>query len=298
MSENPKVSVIIPTHNHSHFLPECLASIKAQTYKDYEVIVVNNGSTDNTEEVVSKLAWNQLRYHYQIDTGSVAGSRNTGIGLARGKYVAFLDSDDIWYERKLEKIMDVFEEMPEIDIISHDLFLIRGGKNRGLLKTGPVRKDMFNALLIKNCLLGSATVVKKAVMDQIGGFNPNKEFVHVEDYEAWLRIALLGKKFYFLNEGLGEYRAHEVNLSFDFENVLLHEKNVIDKHFKNLSNGNSLSHFLSYNRRLSVIYSKMCMQYCFRKKFGCGMLNFSRSFLLNPINSVGNLFALLRGKWI
>ena len=130
MISSPKVSVIIPTHNHAHFLPKCLESVKTQTYSDYEIIVINNGSTDNTEEVIKRFGWNNLRYHYQQDTGSVASPRNTGIRLARGKYVAFLDSDDLWYPEKLRKTMRILEESPDIDILSHDLFMIREGKEK------------------------------------------------------------------------------------------------------------------------------------------------------------------------
>ena len=110
ITDNPLISVVVATHNHAHFLPECLSSIKSQTYTNYELIVVDNGSNDNTKEVVENFAWDKLNYCYQRDTGSVAGPRNTGIRLSKGKYVAFLDSDDLWHSQNLKKTMEVLEK--------------------------------------------------------------------------------------------------------------------------------------------------------------------------------------------
>lgn len=294
LGDHPEISIIIPTHNHAHFLPECLASVKAQTYKNYEVIVINNGSTDNTEQVVSDLAWDRLQYHYQDDTGSVAGPRNTGIKLANGEYVAFLDSDDVWYEKKLEKVMEVLENDPQIDICSHDLFFVRPGRKKITIKTGPLRDNMFENLLIRNRLLGSATVVKKNVMVEIGGFDGCSDFIHAEDYETWLRIAYLSKKFHFINEVLGEYRAHSSNLSLDFERVLLNEKNVIRKHLKNFNSTIPFYSYFLYNHRLSGIYFNMGVQYCFRKKYTKGLFNFARSFMMSPFSLSNNISAFLK----
>lgn len=282
MTARPKVSVIIPTHNHAHFLPECLSSVRAQTYTDYEVIVVNNGSTDDTESLIGKLTWDKLRYYFQNDTGSVAGPRNTGIRLARGKYVAFLDSDDLWYEKKLERVMKVLENSPDIDILSHDLFLVRNERPKTILKSGPLKKDMFKFILIKNPLLGSATVVKKSAMIEIGGFDGRRDFIHAEDSDAWLKIAYLGKKFYFINEALGEYRVHDNNLSRDFKSVLLNEKNVIVNHFDNLKSKIPLHGYLIYRNRLCRIYFNMGVQYFFRKKLIIGLFNIAKAFYLNP----------------
>jgi len=292
LNENPKVSIIIPTHNHAHFLSECLASVKSQTYKDYEVIVVNNGSTDNTEEIVRKLAWDQLRYKYQNDTGSVAGPRNTGISLAKGKYVAFLDSDDLWYEKKIEKVMNIFEKKSEIDIISHDLYMTKKGKIKLVIKSGPLSRNMFKSLLIKNCVSGSAAVVRKETLIEAGGFDESKEFIHAEDSEIWLRIAYLGKNFYFINEVLGEYRAHETNLSNDFVSVLNNEKNVIKKHYNKLRSPVPFHKHFLYQNRLSRIYFKISIQYFFRKKYLKCAYNLILSFFSNPFYFPFNILLL------
>lgn len=279
----PKVSVVIGTHNHAHFLPECLRSVKEQVYADYEVVVIDNGSTDDTKKVVDKLAWEKLRYCYQQDTGSIAGSRNTGIRLARGEYIAFLDSDDLWYKEKLERIMKIFNEYPAVDLITHDLFIRKNSRLIGVGKVGPGSKNMFKKLLFyENCIAGSATTVKKNVIIEVEGFDEAKEFVNAEDYEAWLKIAYLEKKIYFVNECLGEYRIHDSNVSHDFVLTCPNEINVIKKHFKNYKSNNPIKYLL-YGRVLGEIYFRLGHEYISQKQYGNGILNILKSFLYSPL---------------
>lgn len=279
---DPKVSVIIGTHNHAHFLPDCLNSIKGQTYKDYEVIVVDNGSTDNTKDVVEKYDWGKTRYHYQADTGSIAGSRDTGIRLAKGEYVAFLDSDDVWYEQKLEKIMEVFVKHPEIDIISHDVLVTKNGKPDQIAKAGPQTRDMFEQLLFfGNCLSGSATVVKEKAIIEGGGFGNNKNFFLIEDYETWLRLAYQKKVFSFMNECLGEYRMHGTNLTYKIENYpsII---NVIMYHFRNYKSNNPIKYIRLCNT-LGKFYFEWAYK-CFSvRQYIKGVKLSFVSFLCNPI---------------
>jgi glycosyltransferase involved in cell wall biosynthesis len=293
LSKDPKVSVVIATHNHAHFLPECLASVKKQTYTDYEVIVVNNGSTDNTEQVVKGLAWDKLRYYYQADTGSVAGPRNTGIRQARGEYIAFLDSDDLWYEEKLKQSMMIFERNIMTDVVSHDLYYVKNGTRKFIIKSGPCAPNMFKMLLRKNCVLGSATVVKKSVMLEIGGFDESSNFVHVEDYETWLRIAYLKKNFKFINEPLGEFHAHNSNLSLDFERFTANIINVIEKHFNQLKGEHYILKKLLYRNRLCTIYFDLGVQYFFRRKSRLFIKNIFQAFVLDPLCFIKNSFFLL-----
>lgn len=293
---NPRISVVIATHNHACFLPRCLDSVRRQTYADYEVILVNNGSTDNTEEVVRGLAWDKLRYVYQNDTGSVAGPRNSGIRMAKGEYVAFLDSDDFWYPEKLETVMRAVNNDPAIDIIAHDVYFSREGKGRALFVSGTVKKDMFASLLFKNRIVGSATVVKKSVIIEIGGFDEDKGFMHVEDYETWLRIASLGKKFHLIGQPLGENVFHGSNLSLDFQTQLNNEIRVLNKHMRGLNNKNCFLKFVIFSTHLSRVYFKMGTQFIFRKKPARALDFLVRSLLINPVCFFSN-FAMLFYKF-
>lgn len=283
--------MIIPTHNHAHFLIECLASVKFQTYQDFEVIVINNGSTDNTEEVIKNFYWDKLRYYYQTDTGSVAGPRNTGIRLSKGKYLAFLDSDDIWYEQKLEKVMQIFQMYPETDIVSNDLWEVENKKKIRILSGKQFMPEMFEQLLLfGNCVCD--VVVKKDVFSQLVGFDENKEFLHVEDYELWLRMSLSSKKFFFLNDCLGEYRKHSTNLSNDFETVYQNEINVIKKYFKKYSTcKNLIAKFILKQTVLSRIIFKISYSFIIRKKYLKGFYYGLLSFLSQPFYFAKNRFA-------
>jgi len=283
LSGNLVISVVVAAHNHAHFLSECLFSVKAQTCKDYELIVVDNGSTDNTREVVDNLAWDKLRYHYQQDTGSVAGPRNTGIRLAKGKYVAFLDSDDFWYPQKLERVIRVLKDHPEVDIISHAMFQREEGKEKILMNVGPLRKNMFAFLLGGNRLLGSATVVKKDVLCEMQGFNERKDFVHAEDYDLWLKIAYSNGNFFFISQPLGEYRVHASNLSHDFAAVFRHEINVLNAHIKNFKSRIPFRRKFLYRSSLSRIYFMDGFNYFVAGQYKKALSGFRCSFLANPM---------------
>jgi glycosyltransferase involved in cell wall biosynthesis len=285
---------VIATHNHAHFLPECLGSVKAQTYPDYEVIVVDNGSTDNTREVVKKLAWDKLRYHYQDDTGSVAGPRNTGTRLALADYVSFLDSDDLWYPEKLTKVMQIINADPSVEVIAHDILHRVHGKAMEVLKAGPSSydKDLFKQLLFYgNCLAGSATAVKKSVLLENGGIDGNKRFIHSEDYELWLRLAHQKRNFYFLNECLGEIRIHDSNLSHDIGAAFKSQINVVTKHFNNYKSKFPLNNLFLCASTLGRIYFVLGYKYFLKKQFGKGARNIMKSFLYFP-------FYLHRNKFI
>jgi len=116
-SKPPAVSIILPTYNRASFLPEALSSIRAQTWEDWELIVVDDGSSDGTAEVVRErtAGWSQpVRYVYQENQG-VAGARNTGLDLATGRYIAFYDSDDLWLPHHLRRCVEALDAHPQVD---------------------------------------------------------------------------------------------------------------------------------------------------------------------------------------
>lgn len=292
----PKVSVVIAAHNHAHFLPDCLGSVKAQTYPDYEVIVIDNGSTDNTKETVQKLAWDKLRYHYQADTGSVAGPRNTGTKLARGEYVAYLDSDDSWRPDKLAKVMKVLADHPEIDLVTHELIVRAYGKLGEILRVGRNTEDISGLLFEGNCVLGSATVVRKKAMDEIGGFDGDRRFIHVEDYETWFRLAARGKKFFFINEVLGEYRIHSANLSHDYQRAFNNEQAVIRKHIVNYR-APKLARHLIYRRAMARIFVRLSF-----KDFKAGnywefIKHFTAAFIYQPYSALRLIGGFIKKRY-
>ncbi len=181
----PRVSVIIPTYNRRQFLKEAIDSVLNQTFKDVELIVVDDGSTDGTEELVSAYG-KKIRYIWQMNKGPAA-ARNKGTEIASGEYIAFLDSDDLWLPRKLEKQIDFFNLNPEAKICYTDEIWIKNG-----IRVNPKKKHAkYSGWIYPYCLplciiSPSSVLIKRELWNTIEGFDEN--FFVCEDYELWLRI--------------------------------------------------------------------------------------------------------------
>lgn len=233
---DPIVSVVIPTYNSADFIRNTLSQLRAQIFKEFEVVVVNDGSSDNTQDEISKFIDSNkdlnIKLFYQKNKG-IAGARNRGILEAQGRYIAFLDHDDIWYPLKLKKCMEVFQKHPEIDLVCHsELMREQSGKIIKTLPHGPNVAEMSRSLLFKgNCLSTSATVVKKAVLSKVGLFKEGPEFSTVEDYDLWIRLSK-AHKFYFINDILGEYIINGRNASCNLEIHYCNQARVIKENFK------------------------------------------------------------------
>jgi teichuronic acid biosynthesis glycosyltransferase TuaG len=210
LNVKPVVTIVIPTYNHCRFLREALQSVQAQSFVEWEVIVVNNHSTDDTIAVVESFADARIRLENFHNHGVIGASRNRGIVLARGAFIAFLDSDDLWRPQKLACCMDSFDE--ETDLVCHGLRCF--GEVEMDMFCGPSSRASFDALLDGgNCITPSATVVRKAVLIAAGNFSEDPRIVTSEDYHLWLKLAQAGTRMKFLAELLGEYRIHPGNQS-------------------------------------------------------------------------------------
>ena len=223
MKAEPVVTVVIPTFNHAIYLKEALLSVCMQTYTQWEAIVINNYSFDNTIEVVNSFinSDSRIRLENFKNNGIIAASRNRGIALARGRYIAFLDSDDTWHTEKLEKCMEHF--IDDVGLVCHGLRMV--GKEERNVFAGPEKKATFNALLYQgNCITPSATIVVKAALESVNFFSEDKRFVTSEDYQLWVKLVKAGVKIKFVHEILGKYRIHDGNQS---NSVLLHLGSVL-----------------------------------------------------------------------
>jgi len=233
---NNIISVIIPTYNRSKELKRCLESLTRQTYKKFEVIVCDDGSTDNTKEVVNSYR-NVLNIIYIKDEnfGGPARPRNNGIKLSNGEYIAFLDSDDWWCERKLEISLACLKKGH--DIIFHDMFLVNYlnfSKNYKILSFSvPKSKILYQLLTEGNILINSSVIVRKKIIDKVGFFDENKEIIASEDYDYWIRVFLVSNNFFKIKKTLGFYWngganiSHKKNLSIAGNIILNKYKNII-----------------------------------------------------------------------
>lgn len=206
----PRVSVVIPTYNRARLICETLDSVLAQTYRDFEIIVVDDGSTDGTQEVVSRYG-PSLRYLRQENAGPAA-ARNAGIRASGGEYVAFLDSDDLWLPRKLEEEMAVLASEPSCAWAYCDVEMFDGQNGRvigryGKLVHRPRQGWVPRWLLLGDFVASPTPVVRRTVFEQVGYFDESDVLRHREDWDMWLRIAARYPVRY-LPQVLARYRRH------------------------------------------------------------------------------------------
>jgi teichuronic acid biosynthesis glycosyltransferase TuaG len=177
----PLVTIVIPTYNQADFLREAMQSVLDQTISDWEMVVINNFSSDNTIDVVKEFSDDRIRLINFANNGVIGSSRNIGIQKARSIWVAFLDSDDIWYPGKLEHCL---KDASRVDVIAHRLEVIRNNSVIGTSAIVTANDFLYKRLVFgRNCLTPTATIVRKELLDKVGGFSENKEMVTAEDFD-------------------------------------------------------------------------------------------------------------------
>ena len=180
------VSVIIPTYNRAAFLREAIDSVLAQTEKNFELIIVDDGSTDATPEVVAAYA-KRLRYFYQPNAGAAA-ARNCGLQQAGGKFIAFLDSDDLWLPKKLARQLAWMDAHPEIMLCYTDEIWIRHGVRVNQKKIHAKAGGWIYPLCLPRCIISpSSVLMRRELFEAVGGFD--EQLPICEDYDLWLRVA-------------------------------------------------------------------------------------------------------------
>lgn len=226
----PLVSIVIPTFNHALFLKAAIDSICAQTYSRWQAIIVNNFSTDDTIDIVNGFKDDRIRLINFHNEGVIAASRNHGIQHATGEFVAFLDSDDLWYPEKLTASVSALQAGN--DLVCHgELWVEESTRPRKILY-GPRSRATYNKLLYRgNCISTSATMVRRSVLVALNGFSERTDFVTAEDYDLWLRIAKLTQHIEFIPAVLGEFRRHGGNASNAVLRNMSAELSVIADHF-------------------------------------------------------------------
>jgi glycosyltransferase involved in cell wall biosynthesis len=201
----PAFSVIIPTYNRAELLGRTLRSLVAQIYKNFEVIVCDDGSTDHTKEVVASFNNDlNIKYVWEENWGGPARPRNNGIKAASSEWICFLDHDDWWYPNKLDFVV---EHTHHADIIYHDLDVYsEKGKRLRKVKGRRLCKPVFVDLMCRgNALLTSSVVVRKSLVQQVDGFTEDEKIVNVEDNDLWLKLSKINAKFFYIPRSLGGY---------------------------------------------------------------------------------------------
>lgn len=211
----PLVSVVIPTYNYGRYLGRALQSVLDQAYTKWEVIVIDNHSTDNTDEVMASYSDSRITYLKIHNNGVIAASRNAGIRVAKGEWIAFLDSDDWWTSNKLSVCVSVAN--CGADVVYHEFEIIGGGKFFGmkrLIGSWQVRPPIQIDLLTRgNALVTSSVVVRRDILDKLSGFDESSTMVASEDYNLWLKLAGVTERFIFCHDVMGFYSVHDKGMS-------------------------------------------------------------------------------------
>lgn len=202
----PKVSVVIPTYNYAHFLREAIESVLAQTFRDFEVIVVDDGSTDNTPEVVAQFG-DRVQYIRQANQGPNA-ARNTGVLAARGEFIALLDADDLWLPDKLSRQVALADTRPEAGLIYSGMLLfdsesgaVIGYHPLARCREGWVLRDLYMYHFVPS----PTPLIRREVFEQVGIFDETA--IGPDDWDLLMRIAA-HYQFAFVPDFLAMYRVH------------------------------------------------------------------------------------------
>jgi len=235
---NPLVSVIIPVYNAEKYIKKTLESVLVQSFKDYEVIVVDDGSTDHTPAILDPFK-DKITYIRQENSGGPASPRNSGILAAKGKYIALFDSDDIMFEKKLEKDIQILKNNPDVSLLFSNFILLENEVPRSYswfekenvkkiintiprVQTGATSycftRPVYDEILQNNFIGTSTVVVKKSDIVDTGLFD--ESLIVIEDRDMWLRLSKAGKIFAFNTEVLSYYRFLEGSISRQTKNII------------------------------------------------------------------------------
>ncbi len=213
MTQSPLISVIMPAFNAANFIGESIQSVLGQTFTGFELIIVDDGSEDNTKKIIAQYERTdqRVKYIYQ-PTGRQGKARNTGIQQARGYYIAFIDADDLWDDTKLEKQLTHIKQ-PDAALVFSACNII--DENGNLLGTTPPTNatvytgvDGLEAFLTCNRIALSSVLAKKSALKAAHNFEENAQIQYGEDYFLWLRMLLNGDVFVGTVEILASYRKH------------------------------------------------------------------------------------------
>jgi len=198
------VSVIIPTYNRAHLVGRAIQSVLAQTFTQFEILVIDDCSNDDTERVVSEISDDRITYIRHTENRGGSTARNTGVTASRGQFVAFLDSDDTWHPEKIAKQLDLFEKSGDEVGVIYTGFNINNSVGKTMDVHRPqARGNIFRQLLCANCVGTTSTVmIRRICIDKVGGFD--ETLPSCQDWDLWLRLAR-HFKYDFVPEPLVNY---------------------------------------------------------------------------------------------
>lgn len=308
------VSVIMPTYNRAALIGDAIQSVLDQTYDHLELLLIDDGSTDNTENVIAQFNDSRLKYVRQENKGAAA-ARNHGLTLRTGVYVAFIDSDDIWFPEKLELEIDVMKSLPEVGVVCSDFSSMDevGNSERSHLRSyfsvlndyalgyedvfnnimaeelvglDKAQKvywgDIYETMLFGNIILTSTSLFRKEVFEKVGYFDTN--YVTLEDYDFFLKVAKIFPVA-LIDKPLIRYRYNSIQLSGELffgrlcENLIeIFKKNIESIKGSDLYNANKMK----IRQRLGVYFAQYGYYYFAQENTMAAAKHYLQSIRLNP----------------
>ncbi|MCK5655973.1 MAG: glycosyltransferase family 2 protein [Candidatus Aureabacteria bacterium] len=255
---NPKISVIIPAYNGEPFISDSIESVLNQDYKAHEIIVIDDGSTDNTSKILESFKDKIISRRIK-NTGSPSIPRNIAMDMATGSYIAFLDHDDLWFKNKLERQVEFILQYPDIGFFFSDFAVrrmykkMRMKKHFSLLRSlnqmnfdKPLKINPFKLLLKENFVAGaSSVIIKKEIINQVGGFADC--LTYTEDHDYWLRCSMI-TDFVAISQILMYKKTHTTNISNDRVRFYIRVRNTLTKTMQNMNSYINKNNFLGEYR--------------------------------------------------
>tara|TARA_B100000886_G_scaffold340295_1_gene309019 strand:+ start:5955 stop:6776 length:822 start_codon:yes stop_codon:yes gene_type:complete len=214
-------SVVIPSYNQKSFLEKAIDSVLSQTYKNFEIIVVDNNSNDSSQEYIQRLRNKKIKLIRTENFGSIAKSRNIGIEKSEGNWISFLDSDDFWHPKKLEIVKEEIDKN-NFEMISHDEYNVdRDDVIISKSNYGFKRKNTLKYLMSRGNLYSTSTITisRKFLNENNLYFDERLSLATTEDYDFWIRLTINKIKVTNINKNLGFYRIHHNSAS---QNIIKH----------------------------------------------------------------------------
>lgn len=319
---NPLVSIISPTYNHEKYISDCIKSVQAQSYQNWEMLIVDDGSTDNTYAVAKTFAEkdHRIKLFTQKNVGifRLAETYNFALGKSKGKYIAVLEGDDVWLPEKLEKQIPGMENDDEVVLswgraysssvdlsVDYNMDLLINRDEKVMTNT-PVKSACKDFLYI-NFIPALTVIARRTALEKIGGFIQNFNLPLV-DLPTWQQLALIGK-FQFVDEAIGKWRFYptQVTKTYTVEITEGFYQLALDYYSKNEDYFNSI-HLTSknlhrfYQKKLVVCYSRSGRYKLIRKDFGGARKDYLTSIfhfgMAEPVwklrSVIGIIFSLFR----
>ncbi len=268
----PKVSVVIPTHNRAELLPLAVRSVLEQTFQDFEIIIVDDASKDNTKEVVQGFKDDRIKFLHRDTCGGDAVARNLGIAISKGEYIALLDDDDQWAPEKLEQQVNIFlNSLPNVGAVYTGRVNI-DGKTGEMLDVILAKKKgfLFDEFLNHFFITTSSVMLRKECFNKVGLFDEN--IPYNSDFDMWIRVS---KDFQFgcIEEPLTRYFIHQKTLSSNFDLVIKGKEKILEKYAQ---------WYVKHPKSFSREFLEIGILYCLNGNPEEGRKAYLRAVLLDP----------------